>query len=275
MPRVSVLVPIYNTNCAHLRQCIDSILNQTFGDFELIVLNDSPENNELDNVIRQYDDTRIRYIKNQYNMGISESRNKLIDLANGEYLAIHDHDDISHPTRFQHQVDFLDNNPYVGVVGTWAHWFGDKNFIKKNPEFDTDIKIKLTDVCAIMHTSAMIRKSVITRNNIKYEQEYTPAEDYRLWGQLIPHTRFHNLQTVLVEYRCDANNTSNTHKQKMDIVHNSIKFQICNKFPMYRQEFERRMHSVRFRLFGKIPLIKIKNAQVLLFDFIPIIKIKA
>lgn len=275
MPRVSVLVPIYNTNFVHLRQCIDSILNQTFGDFELIILNDSPENNELDNVIRQYDDTRIRYIKNEYNMGISKSRNKLINLANGEYLAIHDHDDISHPTRFQHQVDFLDNNPYVGVVGTWAHWFGDKNFIKKNPEFDTDIKIKLTDVCAIMHTSAMIRKSVITQNNIKYEQEYTPAEDYRLWGQLIPHTQFHNLQTVLVEYRCDANNTSNTHKQKMDIVHNSIKFQICNKFPMYRQEFERRMRSVRFRLFGKIPLIKIKNAQVLLFDFIPIIKIKA
>ena len=131
MPRVSVLVPIYNTNRTHLRQCIDSILNQTFGDFELIILNDSPENNELDNIITQYNDPRIRYAKNDYNMGISKSRNKLINLANGEYLAIHDHDDISHPTRFQHQVDFLDNNPYVGVVGTWAHWFGDKNFIKK------------------------------------------------------------------------------------------------------------------------------------------------
>lgn len=274
MPAVSVLTPIYNTNHAHLRQCIESILNQTFTDFEFIILNDSPNNTELEKLVRSYDDKRIVYMKNNTNIGISQSRNKLIDVARGKYIAIFDHDDISHPTRLEKQVDFLNNNPYVGVVGTWTHWFGAKDFVRKNPEHDTDIKIRLTDVCAIMHTSAMIRKSVLTENNIKYEEQYTPAEDYRLWGQLMACTEFHNIQEVLVEYRYDEQNTSHRMKRRQEIAHKSIKLQICNKYPMYRLEFERQLRRIRVRLFGKIPLVKIKNKWILMFDCIPLAKIK-
>lgn len=274
MPRVSVLTPIYNTNHAYLRECIESILQQTYIDFEFIILNDSPENTELEKLVLSYNDARIRYIKNEKNIGISGARNKLIDLARGEYIAIFDHDDISHPTRLEKQVKFLDENPYVGVVGAWAHWFGGKDFIRKNPEYDTDIKIRLTDVCAIMHTTAMIRKSVLINNNIRYEEQYTPAEDYRLWGRLMDCTDFHNIQEVLVEYRCDAGNTSNLRRKKMEIAHESIKIQICNKYPMYRLAFERNLRRIRVRLFGKIPLIKIKNHWALLFDCIPLVKIK-
>lgn len=274
MPAVSVLTPIYNTNHAHLRQCIESILNQTFTDFEFIILNDSPNNTELEKLVRSYDDKRIIYLKNDKNIGISQSRNKLIDVARGKYIAIFDHDDISHPTRLEKQVDFLNNNPYVGVVGTWTHWFGAKDFVRKNPEHDTDIKIRLTDVCAIMHTSAMIRKSVLTENNIKYEEQYTPAEDYRLWGQLMACTEFHNIQEVLVEYRYDEQNTSHRMKTRQEIAHKSIKLQICNKYPMYRLEFERQLRRIRVRLFGKIPLVKIKNKWILMFDCIPLAKIK-
>ena len=193
MPKVSVLTPVFDTNHAHLRQCIDSVLQQTFADFEFIILNDSPDNVELEKIILSYRDKRIRYKKNEINIGISASRNKLIDLARGQYLAIFDHDDISHPNRLAQQVHFLDTHPFVGVVGSWAHWFGARDFVRKTPEFDTDIKIQLTDRCAIMHTSAMIRKSVLVDKNIRYEEQYTPAEDYRLWGQLMKVTDFHNL----------------------------------------------------------------------------------
>ena len=274
MPRVSVLTPVFNTNHDQLRQCIESILGQTFTDFEFIILNDSPDNTDIEKIILSYRDKRIRYKKNDTNIGISASRNKLFDLARAEYLAIFDHDDISHPNRLAQQVHFLDSHPYVGVVGTWAHWFGDRNFIRKTPEFDTDIKIQLTDRCAIVHTSAMIRKSVLVDNNIRYEEQYTPAEDYRLWGQLMSATNFHNLQSVLVEYRCNTNNTSHKQKRQIDIAHKSIQMQICNKFPMNRLVFERDIRHTRFRLFGKIPLIKIKNKWALLFDCIPVIKIK-
>ena len=274
MPKVSVLMPIYKTNEKYLREAIESIINQTFTDFEFIILNDSPDDLTLEQLVLSYDDSRIRYIKNKQNMGISQSRNKLIDLARGKYIAIFDHDDISHPSRLEKQVNFMENNPHVGVVGTWAHWFGDKNFIRKKPEHDTDIKIKQTDVCAIMHTSAMVRKSVLTANNLRYEEQYTPAEDYRLWGQLMAYTDFHNIQEVLVEYRCDIQNTSHRMQMRQAIAHKSIKMQICNKYPMYRLAFERNLRRVRVRLFGKIPLIKIKNKWVLLFDCIPLAKIK-
>ena len=274
MPTVSVLTPVYNTNHEHLRQCIESILNQTYTDFEFIILNDSPENTELEKLILSYKDKRIRYVKNDKNIGISRSRNKLIELARGKYIAIFDHDDISHKTRLEKQVKFLDENPYVGVVGAWAHWFGAQDFIRKNPEYDTDIKIRLTDVCAIMHTTAIIRKSVLIENDVRYEEQYTPAEDYRLWGQLMQYTDFHNIQEVLVEYRCDKNNASHRMKTRQTIVHESIKIQICNKYPMYRLAFERQLRRIRVRLFGKIPLIKIKNKWALLFDCIPLVKIK-
>ncbi len=274
MPTVSVLTPVYNTNHEHLRQCIESILNQTYTDFEFIILNDSPENTELEKLILSYKDKRIRYVKNDKNIGISRSRNKLIELARGKYIAIFDHDDISHKTRLEKQVKFLDENPYVGVVGAWAHWFGAQDFIRKNPEYDTDIKIRLTDVCAIMHTTAIIRKSVLIENDVRYEEQYTPAEDYRLWGQLMQYTDFHNIQEVLVEYRCDKNNASHRMQTRQTIVHESIKIQICNKYPMYRLAFERQLRRIRVRLFGKIPLIKIKNKWALLFDCIPLVKIK-
>ena len=105
-PKISVLTPVYNTKPDALRAMIDSILSQTFTDFEFLILNDSPNNTELDNIVMSYTDKRIRYMKNDCNMGITKSRNKLIDLARGEYLAIADHDDISMPDRLKLESDF-------------------------------------------------------------------------------------------------------------------------------------------------------------------------
>ena len=122
MPKVSVLTPLYNTNPSFLKEMIESILNQTFKDFEFLLLNDSPENKELKKIVESYNDRRIIYLENEKNLGISKSRNKLLELAKGEYIAIFDHDDISLPERLEKQADFLDKNPGTGIVGT--------NFIK-------------------------------------------------------------------------------------------------------------------------------------------------
>lgn len=190
MPRVSVLTPIYNTNPAHLRQCIESILNQTFTDFEFLILNDSPENTELDKVVKSYDDARIKYIRNEQNIGISASRNKLIQMARGEYLAIFDHDDISVPTRLARQVEYLDTHPDIGVVSGWLKYFGVDNSIWKTSEHDTDIRIHMVQDCSIAHTAAMLRKNILVDNDIQYEEFYSPAEDYRLWARLMAVTKF-------------------------------------------------------------------------------------
>lgn len=278
-PKVSVLTPIYNTNIQHLRECIESILNQTFSDFEFLILNDSPDNTEIENIVLEYanKDKRIQYSKNEHNMGITPSRNKLLKLARGDYLAIFDHDDISMPARLEKEVKYLDLNPFVGVVSGWTRYFGDKDIILKTPENDNEIRKYLTDNCMVRHTAAMIRKSVLLDNNIEYEEAYSPAEDYRLWARLMDLTRFHNIQEPLVNYRWFTENTSHTQCKKMAQMSQSIRNQICDTHTFLRQEFMKyynRGTVFRLRLFGVIPILKIKDNRVLLFDFLPIAKFK-
>ena len=275
MPRVSVLTPIYNTNPLHLREMIDSILNQTFTDFEFLILNDSPENKEIEKIVKSYKDKRIKYFKNDHNMGITPSRNKLMNLACGEYIAVFDHDDISVPSRLEQQVDFLDKNPHVGVVSGFMHNFGDINTVRRVPEYDMDIKVAMTENCSVWHTAAMIRKSVLVDNDIKYEEYYSPCEDYRLWYRLMDVTKFHNLQTVLVNYRMFGNQTSARQNARMSMLHRTIRMDMINRFPAYRNAAVKLgITGTRFRLrlFG-IPLLKIKNNTVYIFECIPLFKI--
>ena len=121
MVKISVLIPVYNAE-AFLENSINSILNQTYRDFELLLLNDCSKDNS-EKIIKTYTDSRIKYFKNDQNLGISGSRNKLMDLAQGEYLAIMDNDDISLPDRFEKQVAFLDAHKDITIVGTWGELF--------------------------------------------------------------------------------------------------------------------------------------------------------
>lgn len=277
-PKVSVLTPIYNTNPTHLREMIESILAQTFSDFEFLILNDSPDNKEIEKIVLAYAkrDKRIKYSKNSKNMGITSSRNKLLKIAAGEYLAIFDHDDISVPTRLEQEVKYLDSHQYIGVVSGWIQDFGLSTFLHSSPEFDTDIRIAMTDNCCVWHTAAMVRKSLLVDNNIEYEEFYSPAEDYRLWARLMNITQFYNIQEVLVKYRTFVEQTSFKQKSRMDVGHRAVQLEIINKFPAYYDAWLKSdLCTTRFRLslFG-LPLLKIKHNRVLLFGFIPIFRIK-
>ena len=115
-------MPIWNTQEEHLREAMESILNQTYRDFEFLILNDSPDNTKLDEIVASYADPRIRYARNEKNVGITPSRNKLLQMAQGEYIAIFDHDDISEPQRLERQVAYLDAHPEVGVLGAGVRY---------------------------------------------------------------------------------------------------------------------------------------------------------
>lgn len=274
MPKVSVLTPIYNTDLKQLRECIESVLNQTFSDFEFLILNDSPDNVEIEKLVKSYKDDRIKYYKNDKNIGISESRNKLLDLASGEYIAILDHDDICLPDRLALEVQYLDENEHVGVVSSWLQLFGDKKRLFKYPETDTEIRILMTETCAVAHTAAMIRKSVLVENNIYYETQFSPAEDYMMWYRLMFVTNFYNIQKPLVLYRWYNNQTSQKRAKEIFNQGQRIKYLVCNSFYAYRRGYEEKVRRIRVKLFGFIPFIKYKNNTVLLFDFIPVLKIK-
>lgn len=277
-PRVSVLTPIYNTNPQHLREMIESILNQTFADFEFLILNDSPDSTEIEQIVLEYakHDKRIKYSKNDKNMGITPSRNKLLKMARGEYLAIFDHDDISVPDRLAREVEFLDTHANVGVVSGWLQYFGTDNSIWKTPENDNDIRTMMCDSCYVAHTAAMVRKSILADNNIEYEEFYTPAEDYQLWARLMDVTHFYNIQDVLVKYRWTGDNTSCTQNDKREFARHAVYSRVRDAHPGLYDEYKKASPNTMFRLrlFGFIPLIKIKRNTVYLFEFIPLFKIK-
>lgn len=275
-------MPVYRTKEQYLREAIESILAQTFSDFEFLILDDCPEDSR-EEIVKSYQDKRIRYIKNEKNLGITPSRNKLIDLARGEYLAVFDHDDISLSERFAKQVAYLDAHPECGVVGGRIQKMsnGKKYKHKKSkwPQDDHDIKLALMRSCAIAHSCSMIRKSVLTDNNIRYEEQFSPAEDYALWCRLIPFTQFHNLDEVLFVYRDHTDNTSHRQAQKMENATLAIWAWMKTQHQALYEEFLLRAEQVfRVNLWGIPFLTKIvrgRRTKIRLFGFIPLISIKS
>lgn len=272
MTKVSVLMPVYNTPEQYLREAVESILAQTYQDFEFIILNDASSDDNVEKVIASYDDKRIRYYKNEQNLGISLSRNKLIELSRGEYLAVFDHDDISLPQRFEKQVAFLDAHPEVGVVGNWYQFAGEDK-ISRLPLTDREIKETMLGSCCLCHPSSMIRKSVLTAHHIRYENEYTPAEDYALWCRLLSKTGFANIPEVLFVYRNHENNTSHLQKEKMRDASVRIQNFVRRENPELWAASEAKMIKIsKIRLFGFLPLLTIRENEQkeiwLLFGFI-------
>lgn len=277
MPKVSVLMPVYKTNEAYLRETIESILNQTYTDFEFLILDDCPSDSR-ESVVKSYKDKRIKYLKNEKNLGITPSRNKLIDISQGEYLAVVDHDDISLPERFEKEVAYLDKHPECGVVGTNMMTIPYKK-ITHHPQENEDIKIALMRHCIISHTTSMIRKSILTDNNIRYEAEFSPSEDFGLWCRLLKITDFHNLPDILVHYRKHATNTSKTQTDKMERTGARIRAIMKESYPEYYSEYERRAtYTTQINLFGFIPFLKTvtqtNKTNIYLFNKLPLLKLK-
>lgn len=209
MPKISVIMPVYNTEEKYLREAIESILNQTCTDFEFMIMDDGSSNNARE-VISSYKDSRILYIKNEQNLGLIKTLNKALDLAKGEYIARMDSDDISLPERFKKQSDFLDKNPEIGILGTWFNCIPKDRVIET---FTTDEEIKecmLVNSNNIGHPTVMVRKSIVKTLGIKYDETNLYVEDYALWLSLIDKVKFANIAEILLNYRIHGNSVCQT-----------------------------------------------------------------
>lgn len=222
MPKVSVLMPVYNTEEIWLRQAIESILNQSYKDFEFIIINDGSTNN-VKEVILSYDDERIKYIEHK-NHGLIYTLNKGLSIAQGEYIARMDSDDISLPERFAKQVDLLDNNKKIGVVGAWIKHFPKEEIIqlKEKPRY-----LDILKRCELAHPVVMFKKEIFVQHNLKYE-DYKYAEDYELWSRLIKCTQFYNIQEVLLNYRVHPSSISQKFSVEQQKVTNLVRTNILD-----------------------------------------------
>ena len=200
-------MPVYNTKEEYLRASIESILNQTFTDFEFIIVNDGSTNN-AEEVILSYKDNRIKYVK-QENQGIVGALNNAWSKASGKYIARMDSDDIAYPERFAKQVNFLEENPEYSLVGSWAKIIPSKNIIK----LPQDIKIMdLLADCMFIHPSIMFNKADFEKFKLQYETGFEYAEDYCLYANAVKHLKMTNLQEVLLDYRVYPENSSSKNR---------------------------------------------------------------
>jgi glycosyltransferase involved in cell wall biosynthesis len=207
MPKVSVLMPVYNGS-RYLCEAIDSILGQTFADFELLVIDDGSTDDSAA-IVHSHTDGRIRLLSNNGNRGLVYSANRGLDMARGEYVARMDCDDISLPDRFARQVCFLDRNPDVGICGTHIEIFGDRQWINRYPVDDAAIRCELLFGTALAHPSVMMRSSLFRESGLRYENRFANvAEDYDLWVRASQYTRLANLPRVLLRYRWHDSQTS-------------------------------------------------------------------
>ncbi len=199
-PVVSILMPVYKT-APYLREALDSILSQSFGDYELIVLNDcSPDN--ADEILDTYTDSRIVRYKGEKNVGLSNILNVGIGMAQGKYIARMDSDDLSYPDRLRIQVDYLESHPDIDLVSVGMLLFGAKEEVwvrEQNPE---KVKINALFHSPILHASSMWRRERFEENGLRFRQEMVPSEDYDLWTRaMVRGLRLANLRQVLYKYR--------------------------------------------------------------------------
>lgn len=202
-PKISVAMSVYNGE-KYLHQAIESILNQTFRDFEFIIVNDG-STDKTEEIIDEYakKDLRVKIIKNKNNIGLTKSLNKAIKEAKGEYIARMDADDISLPERLKKQLSFMENHPEIGVVGCW-YYLIDKNnkLIKKcQPAIKfSKIKKALINSAPIIHPGLMIKKEALRKVN-SYDESFKYAQDRDLLFRILKYYQLGIVPEFLLKFR--------------------------------------------------------------------------
>ncbi|UQZ33003.1 glycosyl transferase [Paenibacillus sp. PK3_47] len=213
MPRISVIMPVYN-NAVYLQEAVNSILWQTLNDLELIIIDDGSTDGST-GIIHEIRDARVKKIFHANNTGIVTSLNQGMDLAQGEYIARMDSDDVAALNRFEVQAYFMDQNPHIDLCGTGytTNYLGP---VKINPMHHEEIKVWLLFHSCILHPSVMMRRSSIDRLGVRYDYNYPHAEDYELWNRLATCAQFANIPHNLMYYRPHEGQVSNKHRVIQD-----------------------------------------------------------
>jgi len=212
MPKVTVLMAVYNGE-RYLREAIESVLSQTFADFEFLILNDGSTDSSAA-IVRSYSDRRIRLIDNQRNVGLARSLNQGLELAQGTYVARQDADDISDPDRLARQVSFLETHADVALVGTWYQKIdaGGQVIGRRQPPCEhIEICWSLLFFCPFAHTAVMLRKDPVLEQVGFYNAALTYSMDYELWFRIAARMPVANLGEYLLRVRSSPWSMTNTY----------------------------------------------------------------
>jgi len=212
---ISIILPTYNGKSEWLSEAIDSVLGQTYKNWELIIINDA-STNDIEKTILQFveKDQRIKYIKNEQNIKQAASRNKWIKQAQGKYIAFIDDDDIwSDSQKLEKQVTFLENNPDYGLCGTSTITV-DQN---KKELYRTKVRVSDKEIrSTILQSNQFACSSMMIKSNIYFDLEFGwLAEDYELWSRIWRTHKMANILDFCVTYRINPQGVSQTRERAL------------------------------------------------------------
>ena len=239
---ISVVMSVYNAE-KYLREAVVSVLNQSFTNFEFIIVNDGSSDSSLD-ILHSFSDKRMVIVNNESNKGLIYSLNLGIQLAKGKYLARMDADDICLPERFKIQYEFMEINPLIGVLGSSYYSFTTHSS-KLHLAYSGSDRIKsfLLFSATFCHPSLFFRKSVILDNDCHFSAEAKHAEDYDLWTRLAFLTEFENLPIPLLKYRQHAGQVSKEFSSFQENISNRIRKNYLLRLGFVFTEEQLRIHQ--------------------------------
>lgn len=236
MPRLTVLMPTYNV-APWVEEAIRSVLNQTYRDFELLVVDDASTDDTLDRV-RAIDDPCIRIASFPNNVGLAENLNRGLDLIDTELVARMDGDDIAEPDWLETGIKILDTHPEVGICSFGFQFFGAKTSLVRFPEYYEDSKAQMLFGCTVI--VPVFRKTVFTDNNLRYDTEAFPAEDYMMWANAYRVTQIYNVQRTLFHYRTHPTQISTSRREAQIAKSNEVRLKMLEWLSHNFREDEKR-----------------------------------
>tara|TARA_Y100000589_G_scaffold210316_1_gene198402 strand:- start:2622 stop:3656 length:1035 start_codon:yes stop_codon:yes gene_type:complete len=272
---VSVVMPVYNAE-NYVEKAIISVLEQTYTNLELILINDGSTDNSL-NIMKEFHkkDKRIKLISRE-NRGLVYSLNEGVKSALGEYIVRMDADDICMLNRIEKQVNFMNQRKEVGVCGGWVQFFGEniKSDIWKLPLTSEELKVRLLFSVPLAHPSVIIRKKLLLDYKLYYDEDFKHAEDFELWSRVVEYTDLANLPEVILKYRLSSTSvTYLAENAKDDKRYQTIKKIFSKTLKRLEIENEDKLNKVHYILCSD-DRIKTENLdfKVIHFYFLKIIE---
>lgn len=257
--KVSVLTPAYNAE-GFIGLAIESILKQTYSDFEYIIIDDCSTDGTW-KLIQKYSkkDKRIKIARNEKNLYIAGARNTLIKRASGKYIVWQDADDISEPNRIEHQFNYLEKHPEVGIVGGFLEFFDESGVkgLRKYAATDNELRKRIFRFSPVAQPAAMIRREVFEKVGI-YDLRFPPAEDLDMSFRIGKFFKFANLQEVVIKYRETLTSATFTRLKKIEKTSIAIRYSYMND-PAYKVSFVDKVYNLLhyFSIFLIPPKLKI------------------
>lgn len=264
-PEISIIMPIFNGE-KYVSKAIDSILSQTFKDFEFIIINDA-SNDKTTEIINSYNDNRIIIVNNKENLGVTKSLNKALNISKGKYIARQDADDISDTGRLSEQYLFLEKNTNIAMAGTFAYIINDTGKIIQSitkPISSNNIRNKLKEDNCFIHGSVMIRRNILEEIGV-YNESYFRSQDYELWLRMIKKHKIINIPQFLYLLRKHNDNIESKYidEQKAFVVLAQYIHGYSNKADAaYR--FLTLLKNNNYKNFSTFPYKIVENADILI-----------